>query len=87
MAQDRVYERDDSGVTVYHHPDPAVHAVRGGLTGAGFGAVIGCIVTIPIGCAPGAAFGAAVGGGGGAVVGAATTPPPHVDHYPPRDDY
>ena len=47
-------------------------------------AVIGCLITIPIGCAPGAAVGAAVGGGTGAVVGAASTPPPRV-YYPPAD--
>jgi hypothetical protein len=80
FAQDH---RDDSGV-VYQRSDPGAHALGGGVAGAGFGALIGCLVTIPIGCAPGAAVGAAVGGGTGAVVGAATTPPPR-EYAPPRD--
>jgi hypothetical protein len=75
--------RDDTGrVVVVHQPDPGKHALRGGVVGAGGGALIGCLVTIMIGCAPGAAVGAAVGGGGGAVVGAATTPPTRVYHEP-----
>src|SRR3954464_12809473 len=37
------------------HPDPAARAVQGGIAGAGIGAAIGCIVTLPAGCAPGAA--------------------------------
>ena len=81
--------RDDNGqrVTV-HQPDPAKHAVRGGVAGAGAGALIGCLVTIPIGCAPGAAVGAAVGGGAGAVVGAASTPAHTYVHRDGRyDDY
>ena len=88
FAQDTTTYRDDSGrVVVVHQPNPARHAVRGGLAGAGAGALIGCLVTIPIGCAPGAAVGAAVGGGTGAVVGAASTPPAHEHvYYPPRDD-
>ena len=45
------------------------------------------LVTLPIGCAPGAAVGAAVGGGTGAVAGAATTPPPRAYYPPPRNDY
>jgi len=88
LAQDTYTYRDDSGrVVVVHQPDPARHALRGGVAGAGAGALIGCLVTIPIGCAPGAAIGAAVGGGTGAVAGAATTPPPHEHVYsaPPRD--
>ena len=32
-------------------PDPAANALAGGTNGAATGAVIGCIVTIPIGCA------------------------------------
>ena len=32
------------------------------MGGAATGAVIGCIATIPIGCVPGAAVGAAIGG-------------------------
>lgn len=45
--------------------------------GAGSGAVIGCLVTIPIGCAPGAVVGAAAGGAMGATGKAtAVTPPP-----------
>jgi hypothetical protein len=61
----------------------AANTVRGGAGGAGLGALIGCLVTIPIGCAPGAVVGAAWGGGGGAVIGAASTRPPRGDH--PRD--
>lgn len=87
FAQDADTYRDDSGrVVVYHAPDPAEHALRGGATGAGFGALIGCLVTIPIGCVPGAAVGAAVGGGTGAIAGAATTPPPRA-YYGRRADY
>ena len=78
--------RDDTGrVVVVHQPDPAKHAARGALAGGGAGALIGCLVTIPIGCAPGAAVGAAIGGGGGAVVGAASTPPPREHVYQGRD--
>jgi len=33
-------------------PDPATNAVAGRTSGAATGAVIGCIVTIPVGCAP-----------------------------------
>jgi uncharacterized membrane protein len=89
IAQDTYATRDDSGrVVVVHQPDPAKHAARGALAGGGMGALIGCLVTIPIGCAPGAAIGAAVGGGGGAVVGAASTPPPHAvyEGRRPADD-
>ena len=74
-----------------HYGDrAAANTLRGGVGGAGVGALIGCLVTIPIGCAPGAAVGAAWGGGGGAVIGAATTRPPRSDysrdeHYP-RDE-
>jgi hypothetical protein len=78
--------RDDSGQTVVvHQPDPAKHALRGGVAGAGAGALIGCLVTIPIGCAPGAAVGAAVGGGTGVVAGAASTPPARERVYDDRD--
>jgi hypothetical protein len=83
--------RDDSGAVVRErshtvvYPDPAKHAAKGALFGGGAGALIGCLVTIPIGCAPGAAVGAAIGGGGGAVAGAASTPPPHVVRNPPED--
>ena len=77
--------RDGDTRTVVY-PDPGKHALGGGAAGAGLGALIGCIVTIPIGCGPGAAIGAAVGGGTGAVVGAATTPPPHRVHEPPPED-
>ena len=41
------------------HPDAAGHVVASGATGAGVGAAIGCIVTLPIGCAPGVVAGAA----------------------------
>jgi hypothetical protein len=58
----------------------AANTVRGGAGGAGLGALIGCLVTIPVGCAPGAVVGAAWGGGGGALIGAATTRPPR-DHH------
>jgi|HubBroStandDraft_1064217.scaffolds.fasta_scaffold56402_2 hypothetical protein len=57
-------------------PDPGRNVVAGGVGGAALGAAIGCLATLPIGCAPGAAFGAAVGGGGGAVIGAAASVPP-----------
>jgi hypothetical protein len=78
--------RDDSGrVVVVHQPDPARHALRGGVAGAGAGALIGCLVTIPIGCAPGAAVGAAIGGGTGVVAGAASTPPARERVYEGRD--
>jgi hypothetical protein len=78
--------RDDSGQTVVvHQPDPAKHALRGGVAGAGAGALIGCLVTIPIGCAPGAAVGAAVGGGAGVVAGAASTSPTRERVYDDRD--
>lgn len=85
LAQDAQYYHDEPAVVV-HHSDPGAHALGGGVAGAGFGALIGCLVTIPIGCAPGAAVGAAVGGGTGAVVGAASTPPPRVYREPPPDD-
>ena len=65
----------------------AAHTLRGGVGGAGLGALIGCIVTIPIGGGPGAAVGAAWGGGGGAVIGAATTRPPRSDYPRDRGDY
>jgi hypothetical protein len=85
-AQDTQYPRDDQGAVVhYHHPDPGTRALGGGVAGAGFGAVIGCLVTIPIGCAPGAPIGAAVGGGTGAIAGAATTPE-HRDYGRDRTD-
>lgn len=81
FAQDGHYDRDS------HYGDRVVsHTVRGGLGGAGLGALIGCIVTIPVGCGPGAAVGAAWGGGGGAVIGAATTRPPR-DYSRHEDDY
>src|SRR5208282_5322749 len=44
-------------------PNPVANTTQGGLGGAATGAAIGCLATIPIGCAPGAAVGAAVGGG------------------------
>src|SRR6195952_6099059 len=44
------YERDGTW-----HADPGARALAGGATGAGIGAAIGCIVTLPIGCGPGAA--------------------------------
>lgn len=65
----------------------ASNTVRGGLGGAGVGALIGCLVTIPIGCGPGAAVGAAWGGGGGAVIGAAVTHPPRSDYARHDSDY
>lgn len=86
FAQGADYYHNDSGTVVVHRSDPGAHALGGGVAGAGFGALIGCLVTIPIGCAPGAAVGAAVGGGTGAVVGAASTPPPRVYHEPPPAD-
>ena len=64
-----------------HYADrAAANTLRGGVGGAGLGALIGCLVTIPIGCAPGAAVGATWGGGGGAVIGAASTRPPRGAH-------
>jgi hypothetical protein len=51
----------------------ATNTVKGGAGGAALGAFIGCLVTLPVGCGPGAAVGAAWGGGGGAVIGAAAT--------------
>jgi hypothetical protein len=69
-ATDRGYYLEDRT----WHEDPGARAVKGGALGAGLGAAIGCLGTLPIGCAPGAAVGAAVGGGTGAVTGAATTP-------------
>jgi hypothetical protein len=62
--------------------DPGRNVVAGGAGGAALGAAIGCLATLPIGCAPGAAFGAAVGGGGGAVIGAAASVPPPPAYYP-----
>lgn len=86
FAQDSHYDRDN------HYGDRvASNTVRGGLGGAGLGALIGCLVTIPVGCGPGAAVGAAWGGGGGAVIGAAATHPPRSDYsrhereYPPPE--
>src|SRR5215831_13533739 len=35
-------------------PDPGYNTVSGGATGAAAGAAIGCLATIPVGCAPGA---------------------------------
>jgi hypothetical protein len=64
----------------------ARNTVRGGVGGAGVGALIGCLVTIPIGCGPGAAVGAAWGGGGGAVIGAAGTRT-HSDYRRHEGDY
>jgi hypothetical protein len=76
FAEDNHYRDRDS-----HYGDRvAARTLRGGAGGAGLGALIGCLVTIPIGCAPGAAVGAALGGGGGAVIGAATTRPPRGDY-------
>jgi hypothetical protein len=44
---------------------------------SGSGALVGCLVTIPIGCAPGAVVGAAAGGAVGATGNAvAVNPPP-----------
>jgi hypothetical protein len=63
------------------------NTLKGGAGGAGLGALIGCLVTIPIGCGPGAAVGAAWGGGGGAVIGAAATRPPRSDYRPHERDY
>jgi hypothetical protein len=60
----------------------AANTLRGGAGGAGLGALIGCLVTLPIGCAPGAAVGAAWGGGGGALIGAAATRSPRSDNPP-----
>jgi hypothetical protein len=51
---DEPYYREDSRTVVHDNPDPGAHAVRGGAFGAGLGAAIGCIVTIPVGCASGA---------------------------------
>jgi hypothetical protein len=48
----------------------------GGLEAGSSGAVIGCLVTIPIGCAPGAVVGAVAGGTLGATGNAATVTPP-----------
>ena len=71
----------------YYGDRVASNTVRGGLGGAGVGALIGCLVTIPVGCAPGAVVGAAWGGGGGALIGAAATRPPR-DHWrDARRDY
>jgi hypothetical protein len=53
--------------------DPVQNTAEGGVGGAGAGAAIGCLATLPIGCAPGAAVGAAVGGGAGAGAGLAST--------------
>lgn len=64
-------------------PDPAGNTVAGGMSGAAVGAGIGCLATLPIGCAPGAAVGAAIGGGTGAVVGAASSVP----QPPPQPQY
>jgi hypothetical protein len=62
--------------TVGRPANPTVSGVEGGSSGA----LIGCLVTIPIGCAPGAVVGAAAGGTLGATGRAvAVTPPP-----PPR---
>ncbi len=67
-----------------HYSDRVVgNTVRVGVGGAGVGAIIGCLVTLPV-CGPGAAVGAAWGGGSGAVIGAASTRPPRSDS-PPRD--
>lgn len=38
-------------------PNPAANTTEGGLGGAATGAAIGCVATIPIGRAPGAAVG------------------------------
>ena len=51
----------------YYAQDGSWHADPGARA-------LACLVTLPIGCAPGAAVGAAVGGGTGAVAGAASTP-------------
>jgi len=80
FAQDNHYGDRDN-----HYGDRvAANTLKGGVGGAGLGALIGCLVTIPVGCAPGAAVGAAWGGGGGAVIGAAVTRPPRSDY--PRDE-
>ncbi len=77
---------DQPTVVVYSHPHVAERAVGGGAIGAGAGALIGCLVTLPL-CAPGAAVGAAIGGGGGAVVGAASTPTRAYHYRTARNDY
>ncbi|HZZ67522.1 MAG TPA: hypothetical protein VFE18_05055 [Phenylobacterium sp.] len=88
FAQDSHYDRDHHYDRDSHYGDRvASNTVRGGLGGAGVGALIGCLVTIPIGCGPGAAVGAAWGGGGGAVIGAATTHPPRSDYSRHESDY
>ena len=56
------------------HDDPGARALAGGATGAGIGAAFGCLVTLPIGCASGAACWRCRGWRHGAVAGAATTP-------------
>ena len=55
--------------------DPGARAVKGGAIGGGLGAAIGCIITLPAGCLPGAAAGAVIGGGTGAAANAASPPP------------
>src|ERR1700685_2782826 len=45
-ADDRGYYDQDR----HWHSDPGARAVQGGMAGAGIGAAIGCIVTLPIGC-------------------------------------
>jgi hypothetical protein len=52
--------------------DPTMSGVEGGSTGA----VIGCLVTIWIGCAPGAVVGAVAGGTLGATGNAVAIMPP-----------
>jgi hypothetical protein len=64
-------------------PNPAANTTEGGLGEAATGAAIGCVATIPIGCAPGAAVGAAIGGGVGAAGGLASTTPPPPSYAPP----
>lgn len=45
-------------------PNPDENTAAGTLGGAGAGAAIGCLATIPVGCVPGAIVGAAIGSGG-----------------------
>jgi hypothetical protein len=60
-------------------PSPAAGGVEAGSSGA----VIGCLVTIPIGCAPGAVVGAVAGGTLGGTGNAFAVPPPPASPPPP----
>ena len=55
---------------------PPANPTTGGLEAGSSGAIIGCLVTIPIGCAPGAVVGAVAGGTLGATGNALAVPPP-----------